>query len=492
MKPILCGIETEYGLHMEDSGADRQVEDAMEFVRGCPEAAFVGWDYRFESPRSDLRGFKLSSLAFDPEDAKYDAGKSYGSSADIRSDRVLCNGARFYNDHGHPEYSTPECRSIFELAMHDRVGQDVMCAAARAMTERTGRQASIYKNNTDFHGASYGTHEGYLVPRELGYQKIYDAVTPMLLARQILTGAGKVGAESGKSAVYQLSQRADFFVEPANAETLFRRPIFNTRDEPHGDPRRWIRLHVISGDANMIQVATARKVGLVKLALQLAITGNAPVWKLRDPVQSFQSVSRDESFKFEVALDNRSWTTAQEILESYFAAGEATLELDPETTWVIQTSRRLLGELSARSSCLAREVDWAAKKSMLEQIQAEGGLSWRDPGLQSFDLEYHNPDPDEGLFGALLAMDEVEPEASPSELAARRTQVFEPTRARARSIAVTKFADAIESVSWGSLVLRTSSGVVDLSLPPDADYPSELGDCADVGTFVQALQGIHD
>jgi len=492
MTPILCGIETEYGLHVEGSGADRQVEDAMDFVRGGPEPAFVGWDYRHESPRNDLRGFRIEALSYDPEDAKYDAGKSYGSSADVRSDRVLRNGARFYNDHGHPEYSTPECRSIFELAIHDRAGQDVMLEAARAMADRTGRAVSVYKNNTDFHGASYGTHESYLTPRSLGYQKIYDAVVPMLVARQVLTGAGKVGAEAGKSAVYQLSQRADFFVEPANAETLFRRPVFNTRDEPHADPRKWIRLHVISGDANMIQSATARKVGLVKLALHLAANETAPVWKLRSPVDAFQHISRDETLKFEVDLANRSWTTAGEILESYFAAAEATLELNDELRWVIQTSRRLLGELASRSSCFGREVDWAAKKSMIEQIQAEGGLSWRDPGLQTFDLEYHNPDPEEGLFGALLSMDEVEPESSPAEIASRRTGVFEPTRARARSIAVTRFRDAIETVSWGSLVMRTPDGLVDLSLPPSADYGPELDECQDVGTFVKALQGIHD
>ena len=132
-----------------------------------------------------------------------------------------------------------------------------MLRAAAALAEESGREVRIYKNNTDFHGASYGTHESYLVPRSLGYQRLFDACVPMLVARQVLVGSGKVGAETGPFVSYQLSQRADFFVEAANAETLYRRPVFNTRDEPHGDARRWIRLHVIAGDANMIPAATA-------------------------------------------------------------------------------------------------------------------------------------------------------------------------------------------------------------------------------------------
>ena len=480
MDSILCGIDTEYGLLVGGRGAEEQIEDATAFVRASPDGRFVGWDYRPEAPRSDLRGFKLDALAFDPVDAQFDAGKSHGAPHEIRSDRILANGARLYNDHGHPEYATPECRSILELALQDRVGEGVMLRAAAALEAETGERVRVYKNNTDFHGASYGTHESYLVPRALGFQRLFDACVPMLVARQILVGAGKVGSETGAWVDYQLSQRADFFVEPANAETLYRRPVFNTRDEPHAENAKWIRLHVIAGDSNMIPAATARKAGLLKLALLLAAAGEPAPFRLADPVRAAMDVSRDARHRFEVKLVGGGWTTGPEILEAYFAAAEARLELDDETRWTIDGSRRLLEALREGDPLFRREVDWAAKKHILDQTE----LDFKDPALRAYDLEYHNPDPDEGLHAALEEMGEVD--AGPP-VGDRAERVHEGTRARARSIAVRRFANHLQSASWRTLVFGNG---VEVDLAPDAEYPETLEGIDDVGTFIAALQSL--
>jgi proteasome accessory factor A len=464
----------------------------MALVRSYPNECHVGWDYRYESPRSDLRGFKLERLAVDPVDARYDAGRKFGEAHEVRADRVLPNGARFYNDHGHPEYSTPECFSIHALARHDCAGQMAVLRAARAFAQRESRVVRVYKNNTDFHGASYGTHEGYLVPRELGFERLYRDLLPMLLARQVLVGAGKVGAEHGPAATYQLSQRADFFTEAANAETLFRRPIFNTRDEPHANASKWIRLHVICGDANMIPAATARKVGLLKLAIHLCEAEQAPQWRLADPVRAFQAISRDEKLEFRVELAGRSWTDAFEILESYFAAAEATLELDEELWWTIESSRSLLAALRARDMTRCRrEVDWAAKLHVLEQVMEEEGTDWRDPALRSYDLEYHNADPDEGLHAALVQMGEVAPDPDEADLRACLEGVDEPTRAFARGLAVRKYDGELIGVCWRTLTFRGADGPVEVDLPPDARYPAELADTDNVGSFIQLLRGVN-
>ena len=483
MPPILCGLDTEYGLLVGGRGAEDQIEDATAFVRASPDGCFVGWDYRPEAPRSDLRGFKLEALAFDPVDAQFDAGKSHGAPHEIRSDRILANGARLYNDHGHPEYATPECRSIWELALQDRAGEAFMLRAAAALSERLGVEVRVYKNNTDFHGASYGTHESYLVPRSLGFQRLYDACVPMLVARQILVGAGKVGTESGPWVDYQLSQRADFFVEPANAETLYRRPVFNTRDEPHAENAKWIRLHVIAGDANMIPAATARKAGLLKIALALALAEEPPLFKLADPVRAFMDVSRDATKRrFEVKLAGGSWTTADEILEGYFAAAETRLDLDGEMRETIQEGRGLLRTLHADFDQFRRSVDWAAKLHVLEQAD----LPFKDPALRAYDLEYSNPDPDEGLHAALEGMGEVDPGPAVGD---RMERVHEGTRARARSVAVRKFADELQSASWRTLVFKNG---VEIDLLPDADYPETLEAIGDVGTFIEALRGLTE
>jgi proteasome accessory factor A len=498
MLHILAGTETEYGLLIEGRGAEDQVDDAAAFVRAYPDKHYAGWDYRFESPRTDLRGFSVSRLATDPVDAKFDRGTRRTSDQDMRSDRILPNGARFYNDHGHPEYSTPECWGLSELALQDSAGELVLLDTAAAFYEKSGLKATLYKNNTDFHGASYGSHESYLVPRHMGFESLYRAVLPMLIARQVLCGAGKVGAESGRKCAYQISQRADFFVEPYNTETLFRRPIFNTRDEPHADRAEWIRLHVISGDANMIPSCTSRKVGLVKLAIALGVAGEAPVWRFRRPVEAFQNISRDESYRFEVELEGGSWTTAYEILESYFAAAEIVFGLRTseddtpvgESSRLIEECRGLLVDLTECPQRFASKVDWAAKRDMIQNFLEEEGGDWNDARIRSFDLEYHNIDPAEGLYFALAEMGQVEPPPSLDVRRSRLARNFEGTRARARGAAVGRFGDAVVSGCWRSLVLRNEGHDEEIHLDPTLIYPAQLEDAESVGTFIQCIQNL--
>jgi proteasome accessory factor A len=308
----------------------------------------------------------------------------------------------------------------------------------------------------------------------------------MLVSRIVLCGAGKVGSETGKSALYQLSQRADFFVEPVNAETLFRRPVFNTRDEAHADPGKWIRLHVISGDANMIAAATRRKIGLVKLAIHLAEAGTAPLWRLADAPRTAQSISRDETYEFRVSLESSSWTTAYEILESYFAAAEATLDLTEELTALIHECRTLLLQINTDFDSFARQVDWAAKRQILAQIIEADNLDWRDPSLQAYDLEYHNVDPDEGLHDALVEMGLVDANPAFGDALLR---VAEPTRAVARGLAVERFRADLVTACWRSLTFRLGDTIREFELPPDVVYDAgKLAQAHDVGTFTRTLE----
>ncbi|MFN8218908.1 MAG: proteasome accessory factor PafA2 family protein [Fimbriimonadales bacterium] len=481
MHRILAGVETEYGLFIAGRGAENQIEDSMAVVRSYPnDRCFLGWNYRHESPRADLRGFVREKLEVDPEDARFDVGRTHPQDHEVRSDRVLPNGARLYNDHGHPEYATPECWTLAELAAHDHAGEGVVLAAARAYAEREGKEVRVYKNNTDFHGASYGTHESYLVPRRLVFADLMAAVLPMLVARQVLTGSGKVGSESGKACAYQISQRADFFTEVASVDTLYRRPIFNTRDEPHADPAKWQRLHVISGDANMIASATARKAGLVKLALELALIEEAPRWRIADPVEAFRRISRDETVEFRVELEGGSWTTAREVIESYLAAAERQLDLDSEAVSLVAECRELLEALGGDFSRFARSVDWAAKRQLLEQVMDEEGLDWRDPALRSYDLEYHNVDPDEGLAAALKEMGLADPDPDPPG---------PPTsRARARGLAASRFGASLRSVGWRTLVFEVEGNPVEVDLDPEREYGEDLDGIQDLASFIAAIR----
>ncbi len=296
----LFGLETEYGITREDQTTVDPVVESMELVRAHLTAVFERtWDYSGEDPHEDARGFRASGLQQDREEdefAKLDAHRPF-SFHEMKSDLVLPNGARFYNDHTHPEYSTPECRTLRDLVAHDRAGQRILqSAAARRNRALGGPYVQIYKNNTDFHGHSYGCHDNYLVSRSIPFTALVTALLPFLVSRQVIAGAGKMGIETQEGVFqpgsFQLSQRADFMETVLSVDTMHNRPILNTRDEPHADRARFRRLHLIVGDANMCEYATALKVGTTRLVLELIWRGVAPALELDDPVSAIKAISR--------------------------------------------------------------------------------------------------------------------------------------------------------------------------------------------------------
>ncbi|MHB1890979.1 MAG: proteasome accessory factor PafA2 family protein, partial [Acidimicrobiales bacterium] len=257
--PKVCGIETEYGIH--HVGGDNPVVSSSLLVNAyVTDLTRAGWDFEDESPGNDARGFTREG-AMPPEVETH------------LVNAVLTNGARYYVDHAHPELSTPECADPLEALRYDKAGEEVLRRSMRSVARLlpSGQKIVVYKNNSDGKGNSYGTHENYLMDRALPFAKLADLVTSHFVTRQIYTGAGKVGSEasSGRDVVYQLSQRAEFFEEEVGLETTLKRPIVNTRDEPHADPKRFRRFHVIVGDANLAEVATFLKIGTTALVLAL-------------------------------------------------------------------------------------------------------------------------------------------------------------------------------------------------------------------------------
>jgi proteasome accessory factor A len=479
---MICGIETEYGLMVQDGGPETQVEDSASLVRGSFSAsAFVGWDYRRETPRSDLRGFQVQELAYDQADARYDARPWASTTREVRSDRVLINGARLYNDHGHPEYSCPESFSVREQVLADLAGERLVLQAAQEFSRRSGRWAAIYKNNTDFHGSAYGTHESHLAPRSVGAARLAEALIPVLAVRSLLTGAGKVGHESGEPCAFQMSQRADFFVEPMNIETLARRPIFNTRDEPHADPERWIRVHVISGDANRSGWCTLWKLALVRWSIALAELGEHPVWRLENPMEAARAVSRGLDSDPRLSLVGGSWTTARHILESVMGAAESRLSLPQDEQVALSGMRQALDDRLARPDAFRRRVDWAAKRWLVE----EHGPA-EVAGRQALDLQYSLVDPQDSLYDGLCQAGICEPFAPEDEIALRMAECGERTRGWARGIAVQRLRPSLRAVTWSRLEFAGEGQTAELA--PDRRYPAELAGVESVEEFLEVLQ----
>src|SRR6185312_12320343 len=247
----IMGSETEYGISVPAAPSMNAMQASSLVVNSYAQRSLGGtrarWDFEEENPLRDARGFDAAAPPL--VDPSAPANEDDLGLANL----ILTNGARFYVDHAHPEYSTPEVTSPRDVVLWDKAGERVIAEAARRALSVPGTSpVNIYKNNTDNKGVSYGCHENYLMSRSTSFAEVIRHLTPFFVSRQVVCGAGRVGiGADGKSDGFQLSQRADFFEVEVGLETTLKRPIINTRDEPHADPEKYRRLHVIIGDANM-------------------------------------------------------------------------------------------------------------------------------------------------------------------------------------------------------------------------------------------------
>src|SRR3954462_8963438 len=339
------GLETEYGITLSGSESVDVVAESIELVRRYTDhGALMKWDYDLEDPHLDARGFRAQELLQDTdESAYYEIDKHRPLSfEEIKSDLVLSNGARFYNDHDHPEYSTPECTTLGQIVAQDKAGERILAECARRRNDKLppDQQVRLYKNNTDFVGHSYGCHDNYLAARELAWERIVAGMLPFLITRQIFAGAGKMGVEAesaaGQPGIYQISQRADFFSVIVSIDTMNRRPLVNTRDEPHADANKYRRFHVIIGDSNMSEWATAMKLGTTALVLDLIECGKAPQLEIAQPIDAAKSISRDQNYDWIIELRDGRKISAIDVQRLYLKAAAREHSGDSENSWLLR------------------------------------------------------------------------------------------------------------------------------------------------------------
>src|SRR5712672_1624724 len=468
------GLETEYGITLSGAETVDVVAESIELVRRYTDhGALMKWDYDLEDPHLDARGFRPRELLQDTdESAYYEIDKRRPLSfEEIKSDLVLSNGARFYNDHAHPEYSTPECTTLGQIVAQEKAGERILAECARRRNQKlpSGFEVRLYKNNTDFAGHSYGCHDNYLMRRDIAWDRIVAGMLPFLITRQIFAGAGKMGIEAesaqGEPGVYQMSQRADFFSVVVSIDTMNRRPLINTRDEPHVDASRYRRFHVILGDSNMSEWATVMKLGTTALVLDLIERGEAPQLEIAQPVDANKSISRDQNYDWIIELKDGRKISAIDVQRLYLSAAQKVEHNDEERSWILREWEGALNDLE-RDVMLCRDrVDWAAKKFLLSELQGEEKLQWSDPWLQAIDLEYHNIDLERGLYYELLRQGSMRRVVSEDEI---RRAIFSPpetTRAFFRGRAVARFTDQIESIQWNEIVLSGAGRSQRIALP---------------------------
>ncbi|HVD64001.1 MAG TPA: depupylase/deamidase Dop [Lapillicoccus sp.] len=456
----VMGIETEYGISVPGDPAANPMILSGHVVNAYASAHGVrsgraSWDYADEAPLRDARGFEISRALADPSQL-----------TDVEdptlANVVLTNGARLYVDHAHPEYSSPEVTNPRDAVTWDQAGELIMLEAVRRLQDRPGLPGvNLYKNNTDGKGASYGTHENYLMRRETPFADIVRHLVPFFVVRQVICGSGRVGiGQDSRTPGFQLSQRADFFEVEVGLETTLKRPIINTRDEPHAVADLYRRLHVIIGDANHCDVANLLKLGMTSLVLTLiedrAMTKDLTLAK---PVATLHQVSHDPTLQAKVTLRDGGQMTALELLWEYHDAVAAYLELrglggddDPHTAEVMRLWGDVLHRLEVDPALCAAELDWVAKLQVLDGFRERDGLDWSDPRLRAVDIQWSDVRPEKGLFRRLAARGRMTTLVDPVAVEAAVTTPPEDTRAWFRGTCLDRFPTQIAAASWDSVI----------------------------------------
>ena len=491
--PKVIGTETEYGIAaVGQPDFNPVLSSSMLISSYAGSLRRIRWDYEDESPLRDARGFEpVSGRELSDEDLGL-------------ANVILPNGARYYVDHAHPEYSTPECLSPRSLVIHDKAGERILerSLAVVAAEIPSSPALAIYKNNSDGKGNSYGTHENYLMDRATPFGDIVRDLTPFFVSRQIFTGAGKVGLEAqwderGKH-VFQLTQRADFFETEVGLETTLKRPIINTRDEPHADPERYRRLHVIVGDANLCEVATFLKLGTTSIVLKMIEDGFLPDFSLVNPVAAIHDVSRDVSLTTQISLVDGRKMTALQLQWEYLELARKYVDREddtPENREVVERWETVLRGLENDPRTLSAQLDWVAKLRLLEGYRERDGLAWSDAKLRAIDLQYHDVRRDRGLYHRLAHAGKVERITTDEEVQRAIMEPPDDTRAFFRGRCIAKYPDAIAAASWDSLILDTGRDALQRipmrePLRGTRAHVEELLDaCEDAAALVDRLTG---
>ena len=454
----VMGTETEYGISVPGQPGANAMVTSSQVVNAYQAATSARarrarWDFEEENPLRDARGFDLTR---DAADATQLTDEDLGL-----ANVILTNGARLYVDHAHPEYSAPECTNPLDAVIWDKAGERVMAeAAARAATVPGTSPIQLYKNNTDNKGASYGCHENYLMARSTPFADIVRHLTPFFVSRQVVCGAGRVGiGQDGRNEGFQISQRADYFEVEVGLETTLKRPIINTRDEPHADPEKYRRLHVIIGDANMSEISTYLKLGTTSLVLAMIedryLDGELA---LEAPVAELRAISHDPTLRHLVTLrDGRKMTGVQlqmEYLERArkYTEDRAGTDIDEMTADVLDRWESVLTRLAENPMLASRELDWVAKLELLEGYRKRDGLAWGHPRLQLVDLQYSDVRPERGLYNRLLARGRMQRLVTEPEVDQAMAAPPEDTRAYFRGRCLAKYPDAVAAASWDSVI----------------------------------------
>jgi proteasome accessory factor A len=261
-----------------------------------------------------------------------------------------------------------------------------------------------------------------------------------------------------------------------SVDTMHNRPILNTRDEPHANREHFRRLHLILGDANMCEYATAMKIGTTRVVLDMIAEGFVPSWDLADPVQAIQTFSQDPDLKTVVKRQQGGTISGLDIQRAYVQEARNVLtNIDEETHWILQEWEQVLHQLEHDPLQLIGKIDWVTKRWLLETFVQDEGIEWDDPWLASLDLEYHNVDPERGLFFGLEAEGRTTSISQEDSIQEAMKDGPLDTRGGLRGLCVQRFGEDITSMQWEGVHFRDPVSVAHCrSVLEEANTPWDM------------------
>jgi proteasome accessory factor A len=294
------------------------------------------------------------------------------------SGMFLENGARFYIDCGlHPEMTTPECTTPWELARYIKAGERILEGLTQELQTEAGAAAEImcFRCNVDYSGSgsTWGCHESYLhraYPASLPEQLI-----PHLVTRVIYTGAGGFNP---------LVNRLEFCVAPRlmhiqqviSDDSTGNRGIFHTKNEPlAGDG--YNRLHILCGESLCSETAIVLKIGVTALVTAMAEEGLKPGTELRlaSPLEALHIVASDVTCKRKLRLAGGGEATAIEIQRRLLQLAERHRGVLPPWADAICALWRLtLDRLAGSPDSVATVLDWAIKRRLFQNRAKRRGI----------------------------------------------------------------------------------------------------------------------
>lgn len=483
------GTETEYGITTPSDPTISPLLTSTHAVvayAALHTAARSRWDYSEEAPLKDTRGFDLQ---------RYRTVPVVDPNAMGVANVVTVNGARFYVDHGHPEYSAPETSNALDAMIYDAAGDYYLNQTAQAVQQLWDERISVldrqdpcppvkfYKNNVDGKGQSYGSHENYLYSRDTDFQVLTQALIPFFVTRQVVIGAGRVGiGQASERDGFQISQRADFFEQEVSLETTLNRGIVNTRDEPHATPERFRRLHVIVGDANMSQFSNYLKMGMASAVLDAIERGvDFSDLALKDPVAEIKRVSHDPSLKHELLLDDGTRATALAILREYrsrcVGADERVLAMWGE----------VMDDLERDPLSTADRLDWTAKWALVKSY-VDRGVDIADPKLKLLDIQYADIDPEKSLYHALVRKGRMKTMVGQDVIERAVTEPPAESRAYFRGRVASRFGEDVAASSWQTILFNEGGELRRVDMDTVDSYTkAEVGALVDGAATVREL-----